>query len=164
MIPEVFRAKMDEKVLGHAGLLESLYLIADGLYLSFDEVRETVDPFMADRPVKTDYFDLKTGDVAGIKHIVQCVKDGKELITLDLRIYIGAENPHDSIYITGTPDINLRIDGDVAGDQATAAILVNSSPAVIDAKPGLTTVKDLPAPHFIDKALLLNCGICPSFV
>ena len=148
MTPEVFRAKIDEKVLGHAGLLESLYLIADGLRLSFDEVRENVDPFMADRPVKTDYFDLKTGDVAGIKHIVQGIKDGEELVTLDLRMYIGAEDPHDSIYITGTPDINLRIDGGIAGDQATAAILVNSSPAVIDAKPGLTTVKDLPAPHF----------------
>ena len=98
--------------------------------------------------MKTDYFDLKTGDVAGIKHIVQGIKDGEELVTLDLRMYIGAEDPHDSIYITGTPDINLRINGGIAGDQATAAILVNSSPAVIDAKPGLTTVKDLSAPHF----------------
>ena len=32
------------------------------------------------------------------------------------------------------------------GDQATAAILVNSIPAVIAAAPGLVTVKDLPAP------------------
>ncbi|MCX5856640.1 MAG: dihydrodipicolinate reductase, partial [Deltaproteobacteria bacterium] len=38
--------------------------------------------------------------------------------------------------------------GGVAGDQATAAVLVNSIPAVVSALPGLATVKDLPAPHF----------------
>jgi 4-hydroxy-tetrahydrodipicolinate reductase len=61
-------------------------------------------------------------------------------------LYIGAEDPHDSIRIVGTPDLRLRIEGGVAGDQATAAILVNSIPSVIAAAPGLVTVKDLPAP------------------
>jgi hypothetical protein len=42
----------------------------------------------------------------------------------------------------------VRVEGGIAGDQATAAILVNSTPAVVDAKPGLVTVKDLPFPNF----------------
>jgi hypothetical protein len=33
------------------------------------------------------------------------------------------------------PDINLRVEGGVAGDQATAAVLVNSIQPVIEAKP-----------------------------
>ena len=147
MSPEVFRAKMDEKVLGHAGLLESLYLIADRLHLSFDEVRETVDPVIAVKPVKTDHFDLQVGDITGIKHIVEGVKNGEDVVTLDLRMYIGAENPLDSIYIIGTPNVNMSIDGGIAGDEATTAVLVNSTPAVVDAKPGLVTVKDLPSPY-----------------
>ena len=64
-------------------------------------------------------------------------------------MYIGAENPHDAVRIVGTPDLSLRIEGGVAGDQATAAMLVNSIPAVIAAAPGLVTVKDLPAPYCI---------------
>jgi len=74
------------------------------------------------------------------------VDRGGKIVTLNLRMYIGADDPHDAIRIVGSPDLNLRIEGGVAGDQATAAILVNSIPAVIAAQPGLATVMDLPSP------------------
>jgi 4-hydroxy-tetrahydrodipicolinate reductase len=147
MTPELFREKIAEKALGHVGLRESLYLIADRLRFTLDEVREAIEPVIAEKPLKTDYFELKPGDVAGIRNIGEGFREGKKIVTLDLRMYIGAENPHDSIRIVGTPDLTLRIEGGVAGDQATAAILVNSIPAVIAAAPGLATVKDLPAPY-----------------
>jgi hypothetical protein len=98
--------------------------------------------------VKTQYFSLKPGDVAGIKHSVRGINKEEAIVTLDLRMFIGAEDPHDSVHIVGTPEIKLRIEGGVAGDQATAAVLVNSVPVVVDARPGLATVKDLPAAHF----------------
>ncbi|MEK7243657.1 MAG: dihydrodipicolinate reductase [Thermodesulfobacteriota bacterium] len=146
MTPELFREKVAEKAMGHVGLRESLYLIADRLHFVLDDVRETVEPVIAEKPLKTDYFELKPGDVAGIRNIGEGFREGKKIVTLDLRMYIGAEDPHDSIRIVGTPDLTLRIEGGVAGDQATAAILVNSIPSVIAASPGLVTVKDLPAP------------------
>jgi hypothetical protein len=149
MTPELFREKVAEKALGHVGLLESLYLIADRLHFVLDEVRESVEPVIAEKALKTAYIDLKQGDVAGIRDIGEGLKAGKKIITLDLRMYIGAEDPHDAVRIVGTPDLTLRIEGGVAGDQALAAILVNSIPAVIDADPGLLTVKDLPAPYCI---------------
>jgi len=148
MTPEVFRAKVEEKALGHVGIEESLILVARNVGFSLDEVRVTIDPVFTDKPVKTDYFDLKDGDIAGIKNVAMGISGDKTVITLDLRMYIGAENPRDSISIKGNPPINARIDGGVAGDQATAAILVNSTPAVVDAGPGLVTVKDLPSPGF----------------
>ncbi|MBW2636217.1 MAG: dihydrodipicolinate reductase [Deltaproteobacteria bacterium] len=148
MTPEVFRAKVEEKALGHVGIEESLMLVAENVGFSLDEVGITIDPVFADKPVKTDYFDLKEGDIAGIKNVATGISGGRTVITLDLRMYIGAENPHDSISIKGNPPIRARIEGGVAGDQATAAILVNSTPAVVDARPGLVTVKDLPAPSF----------------
>jgi 4-hydroxy-tetrahydrodipicolinate reductase len=147
MTPEVFRQKVAEKAMGHVGIRESLHLIADRLHFTFDEIRESVEPVIAEKPVKTDYFDLQPGDVAGIWNIGEGFCKGKKIVTLNLRMFIGAESPHDSIRIVGTPALNLRIEGGVAGDQATAAILVNSVPAVIAAAPGLVTVKDLPAPY-----------------
>ena len=147
MTPELFREKIAGKVMGHVGLVESLHLIAVRLRFSLDEVRETIDPMIAEKPLKTDYFDLQPGDVVGIRHVAEGLREGRKIVTLDLRMYIGAEAPYDSVRIVGTPDISLRIDGGVAGDQATAAILVNSIPAAIAATPGLKTVTDLPAPY-----------------
>ena len=149
MTPALFREKVAEKAMGHVGLRESLYLIADRLHFVLDEVRESVEPVIAEKPMKTAYFELKPGDVAGIRNIGEGIKGGKKILTLDLRMYIGAEDPHDSVHIVGTPDLRLRIEGGVAGDEATAAMLVNSIPAVIEAAPGLVTVKDLPAPYCI---------------
>ena len=147
MTPELFREKVAEKALGHVGLRESLYLIANRLGFILDEVRETIEPVIAEKSLKTDYFELKPGDVAGIRNVGEGIRCGKKIVTLDLQMYIGAPAPYDSVRIVGTPDLSMRIEGGVAGDQATAAILVNSIPAVIDAAPGLVTVKDLPAPY-----------------
>ena len=53
-------------------------------------------------------------------------------------------NPNDAVYITGTPNLEVVIKGGTHGDIATAAIVVNSVHRVIDAPPGLVTMKDLP--------------------
>jgi 4-hydroxy-tetrahydrodipicolinate reductase len=147
MTQEMFREQIASKTMGHVGLLESLYLVADSLGMSLDNVQETVEPILAQKVLDTAYFSLKPGDVAGIKHTAEGIKNGEKIITLDLRMFIGCEKPYDSVHILGTPEIRLRIEGGVAGDQATAAVLVNSVPAVIGARPGLITVKDLPAPY-----------------
>ncbi|MDI9571307.1 MAG: dihydrodipicolinate reductase [Pseudomonadota bacterium] len=147
MTVEGFQREIDKKALGHVGLRESLHLIIDKLGRSVDLVEESVAPVIATHPIRTDYFEIKPGDVAGIEHLAKGIKDGKEFLTLELRMYVGAPDPHDAIRIVGTPDISLTIEGGVAGDQATAAVLVNSIPAVLDAKPGLITVKDLPSPY-----------------
>ncbi len=144
MSPEVFQAKIEEKAMGHVGLVESVYLLASACGFTLDEVRETVEPVFAPKPAKTDYFDLKTGDIAGIKNVAWGLKSGDTLVSLDLRMYIGASNPHDAVFIDGNPPISMRIEGGVAGDQATAAILVNSIPLVVAARPGLLTVRDIP--------------------
>ncbi len=149
MTTQAFHEKIGRKELGHVGLLESLYLVAQKLGMGLDDVIETIDPVVAAKAVKTQYFSLKPGDVAGIRHVARGIRDGEIVITLDLRMYIGAEDPHDAVHIVGTPEIRLRIEGGIAGDQATAAVLVNSIKTVVGAKPGLTTVSDIPAAHFV---------------
>jgi hypothetical protein len=148
MAPEIFVERIAQKELGHVGLMESLYLIASKLGIAFDSVNETIEPVFTEEPVKTDFFSLKAGDVAGLKHVAEGILKGEKVITLNLRMYIGAEDPRDVVRIVGTPCIRLRIEGGVAGDQATAAVLVNSISTVMNAAPGLVTVKDIPSPHF----------------
>ena len=58
-------------------------------------------------------------------------------------MYAGAENPKDEIELIGNPTIKLQIPGGTPGDIATAAIIVNSIQRVVDASPGLKTVRDL---------------------
>ena len=57
-------------------------------------------------------------------------------ISLDLQMYVGAESPRDHVLIDGTPPIDMTITGGVAGDIATAAIVVNSIPKLLAAPPG----------------------------
>lgn len=148
MTPEAFREKIARKELGHVGLLESFHMIAQSLGMSLDTVNESIEPVVSEKDVKTAYFSLKPGDVAGIKHTAEGIRGGEKIITLDLRMFVGCEDPHDSVRIVGNPAVNLRIDGGIAGDQATAAVLVNYIPFVVGAKPGLASVNTLPAPHF----------------
>jgi len=148
MTEEAFREHIAKKTMGHVGLLESLYLVAANLGMSLDDVHEAVEPVITQKEVKTPYFSLKPGDVAGIKHTAEGIMKGEKIITLDLRMFVGCDKPYDSVHIVGTPEIRLRIEGGVAGDQATAAVLVNSIPPVINARPGLARILDMPAPHF----------------
>jgi len=148
MTPKEFHDKISRKELGHVGLIESLFIVAGKLGMNLDEVIETIDPVITKKAVKTKFFSLKPGDVAGIKHIAKGIRGGETVLSLDLRMYIGADDPHDAVRIVGTPDINLRIEGGVAGDQATAAVLVNSIDAVVNAKPGLTAITDIPAAYY----------------
>jgi 4-hydroxy-tetrahydrodipicolinate reductase len=46
----------------------------------------------------------------------------------------------------------MTIKGGIAGDQATAAIVVNSIPKLMAARPGVVTMKDLPLIHRFNPA------------
>ncbi|MCD6324657.1 NADP-binding protein, partial [Candidatus Bathyarchaeota archaeon] len=92
---------------------------------------------------------ISRGNVAGLTQSAYGIVDGKAFITLIFKAYIGAEEEYDSITIEGEPSINQRIIPCVHGDLATAAVVVNSIPKVINAPPGLKTMKDLPVPSAI---------------
>jgi 4-hydroxy-tetrahydrodipicolinate reductase len=79
-------------------------------------------------------------------------KDGKELVYLELQMYVGAKDPADTISLTGQPNISLVIPGGSHGDIATAAVVVNSIPVILDAPAGLRTARDLPIGFFSPSA------------
>ena len=66
------------------------------------------------------------------------------MITLEFEASLGAPESYDAVYLTGTPNLEVVIQGGTHGDIATAAIVVNAARRVTTAPPGLITMKDLP--------------------
>jgi len=151
LTPEEFKEMIKKRMItGHVGLEQSIAMIADALGLDLQKIKvNPVKPVLAEKPVESREIKVERGRVAGLTQSACGLIDGKTFVTLVFKAYIGAEEECDSIIIEGTPNINHQITPCVHGDLATAAILVNSIPKVINATPGLKTMKDLPVPSAI---------------
>lgn len=129
--------------VGHIGLRESVAAIAGALGWELEAIEEKMEPVIAERPMPTQFLEVKVGQVAGVHQVGRGIKDGQEVITLDLEISVGLEGVRDTICVEGRPSVKLTMEG-VQGDIATAAMAVNAIPRVVDAPPGLVTMADLP--------------------
>ncbi len=141
---EEFKKLVAAGTLRHVGLAESIAMIAAGLGWELDDIRDEIEPIVAESEVRSQYLTVKPGQAAGVKQIGRGLKGGQELITLDFQAYLGARESYDAVYITGTPNMEVVIKGGTHGDIATAAIAVNAVHRVLEAPPGLVTMKDLP--------------------
>jgi 4-hydroxy-tetrahydrodipicolinate reductase len=148
MSVEEFRAKVAEGVIKHVGLPESVAMVADALGLPVDEISETIEPKVATERVQTEYLTVEAGQAAGVHQIARGLAAGRELIYMELQMYVGAKDPADTVTLTGHPNISLTIPGGSHGDIATASVAVNSIPVILDAPAGLRTAKDLPIGFF----------------
>lgn len=144
MSREQFRAAVDSGQIKHMGLRESLMMVGNGLGVEFEHVsEETIDPIVAEREVVTQYVKVAPGQVAGVHQTIH--GKGRINVNLELRMYVGAEAvAADKVLIKGTPDIEMTIANGVHGDRATAAMTVNAIPRIIQARPGVLTMDDIP--------------------
>jgi 4-hydroxy-tetrahydrodipicolinate reductase len=140
-----FMKLVDAEKLGHVGLTESCALAALGVGIDCDDFEEELLPVIADEDIEGGAFKVKKGQVAGIHQTAVGLSDGQERVRLELTIALGAEDPGDRIEIEGEPKIVLHVPNGVAGDRATANLMVNAAPRVSAAEPGLLTVLELPA-------------------
>jgi len=153
MIVEEFRAQVSAGVIKHVGLPESVAMVADSLSLPVETIAETIEPKVATERVQTEYLTVEPGQAAGVHQIARGTsKDGKELVYLELQMYVGAKDPADTITLTGHPNISLMIPGGSHGDIATASVAVNSIPVILDSPAGLRTSRDLPLGFFSPNA------------
>lgn len=153
MTVEEFRAKVKEGVIKHVGLPESVAMVADSLGMRVDEIKETIEPKVAEGRVQTEYLTVEPGQAAGVHQIARGLFEGKEVIYMELQMYVGAKNPADTVELTGHPNISLVIPGGSHGDIATASVAVNSIPSILEAPSGLRTSRDLPIGFFPPRAL-----------
>jgi len=145
---DVIRAKAQEGVIKHVGLPESVAMVADSLGLPVDEIIETIEPKVATAQIRTEFLTVEAGQAAGVHQIARGLSAGKELICLELQMYVGAKDPADTVELQGHPNISLVIPGGAHGDVATASVAVNSIPVILDAPSGLRTSRDLPIGFF----------------
>jgi len=152
MSVDEFRGQVAAGVIKHVGLPESVAMVADSLNLPVDEITETIEPVVARERVQTEFLTVEAGHAAGVHQIARGLGAGKELIYLELHMYVGAKDPADTIELLGHPNITLVIPGGSHGDIATASVVVNSVPVILDAPAGLRTARDLPIGFFSPNA------------
>jgi 2,4-diaminopentanoate dehydrogenase len=144
MSVEEFRAQVAAGKIKHHGLPESVDMVSDALGLGVDRVTETIEPVVARERLKTEFFEVAAGQAAGVHQIARGFAGGTEKIYMELQMFVGAREPADSVEIIGNPNLTLTIPGGTHGDIATASVVVNCIPAILDAPAGLRTSRDLP--------------------
>lgn len=148
MSVEEFTAQVAAGVIKHHGLPESIAMVADALGFAVDDITETIEPVVAKQDVRTEFLEVAAGQAAGVHQIARGLVGGVEKIYMELQMYVGARDPHDTIELTGTPGLKLTIPGGTHGDLATAAVAVNTIPPILAAPAGLRTSRELPMGFF----------------
>jgi hypothetical protein len=144
LTPKEFEANVRTGKFGHIGLPESIAMVCDSLGRPVDKIEQTVSAKIASTSLETEHFGVvNPGNVIGLVQDGTGYSGERKIAKYHIEMYAGAADPYDEIELVGEPTIKLRILGGTPGDIATAAIIVNSIPRVIDAPPGLLTVKDL---------------------
>ncbi|UCH01425.1 MAG: hypothetical protein JSV20_05990 [Candidatus Bathyarchaeota archaeon] len=143
---DVFRKMInDEKITGHVGLFESISMIAAALRWKLSNIEVLPpEPIISENEVKTTCMTIKPGQVAGLKSVAYGLKGKEKVITLEFISHANVKRPYDEISIRGVPNIRQKIIGGIHGDIGTIAMAVNAIPKIMNAKPGLVTMIDLP--------------------
>jgi 2,4-diaminopentanoate dehydrogenase len=143
-----FERKVDDGSVRHVGLAESVSMIAEAFGWKLDRITDDIKPRIATTTVASEYLAVDPGYVCGIEQDGVGYRNGLPIITLHMEAYLGAPESYDSVEISGSPALKMKIPGGVHGDIATTSITVNSLPKILDVAPGLHTMRDMPLPSF----------------
>lgn len=145
---EQFARGVERGTLRHVGFPESIRMIADAVGWRLDRVTDEIQPKLATQAVESELLAVDPGYVCGIVQDGVGYAKGEPRIRLHFEAYLGAPESYDSVLVEGSPRVYSKIDGGVHGDIATASMVVNSIPAVLEAAPGLRSMRDMRLPSF----------------
>jgi len=141
------------KLAGHVGFAESIGMIADAIGWKLSDFNQSMEPIVTEVDRKSPYGFAKAGDVAGCAMKGYGYVDGELKIEMDhpqqIEPHLGGVETGDYIIIKGTPNVNMANKPEIPGGIGTIAMCVNMIPHVINARPGLKTMIDLPVPRAI---------------
>ena len=149
-----FNDKMaKDEIAGHVGFKESAYMIAKAMGLNVIDFKQSMKPIVTSFDRKSPHGFAKAGDVCGVEMSAEAMLENDIKIKLyhpqQIEPEMAGVSTGDYIKIYGKPEINLANVPEVEGGIGTIAICVNMIPHVINAKPGLVTMIDLPVPRAI---------------
>ncbi|RAO99481.1 dihydrodipicolinate reductase [Petrotoga sp. 9PW.55.5.1] len=143
------------KIVGHIGFQQSIRMIAKALGWKIDKIIEKREPIISNVVRETKYIKVEPGMVAGCKHTAKAYMNDEVVIDLEHPQQILPEKENvqtgDYINIKGDPDISMSIKPEIPGGKGTVAIATNMIESVIESKPGLLTMADLPIPRALLK-------------
>jgi len=145
---EQFQKKVDDGSVRHVGMTESIAMIADALGWTLDRITDEIQPKLASVTISSEFLAVDPGYVCGIIQDGVGYRKKEPAIKLHMEAYLGSPETYDSVEIEGSPNLSMKIAGGIHGDVATASIVVNSISRVLQAAPGLHTMRDLPLPSF----------------
>jgi hypothetical protein len=137
----------------------TVHLLAEGLGLELEEVREVHERRPATRPIRIGAHTVEPGTMGALRFEVQGIVRGRPVVVVEhvtrLDDALAPEWPRGNgsyrVCITGYPTIRCELEfEDERGDHAvggvilTATRIVNAIPAVCAAPPGLLSALDLP--------------------
>lgn len=150
-----FNSKLEDGSLaGHVGFHESITMISEALGWKLSkDVEQTMKPIVSNVYRKAPYAEVQAGDVAGCRMLGYGYIDDELKIEMvhpqQVEPQLEGVDTGDYITIKGTPDINMQIKPEIPGGIGTIAMCVNMIPHVINSRPGLKTMIDLPVPRAI---------------
>jgi hypothetical protein len=143
----------DDTLAGHVGFAESVLMIADAIGVKLDGFTQQMAPIVTSVDRKSKYGEALKGNVAGVNMTGQGLVNGEVFIDMKHPQQIEPEmegtNTGDYINIIGIPNIHMAITPEIDGGIGTIAMCVNMIPHVLNARPGLKTMIDLPVPRAI---------------
>ncbi|MHA1617192.1 MAG: NAD(P)H-dependent amine dehydrogenase family protein [Candidatus Njordarchaeales archaeon] len=146
LTPEEFKEKMARgEITAHVGYAESIMLIASMLGIKLGRVIEGQEPVIAEKPMRTQYFEIKPGHVCGIRGFGIGYVGDREFIKLELLAAVERQD-YDEVVIEGEPPLKWRNEYGTHGDIATAAMVINAIPKILEAPKGVLTMKDITIP------------------
>ncbi len=152
-VDEFNKGLKDGTLAGHVGFAESVLMIADAIGLKLDSFQQQMAPIVTTVDRKSKYGEALSGNVAGVNMTGQGLVNGEVFIDMKhpQQIEPELEGTHTGDYITikGTPDVHMAITPEIDGGIGTIAMCVNMIPHVLNARPGLKTMIDLPVPRAI---------------
>ena len=137
----------------------TIRLLAEGLGLELEDVRQTFERRAAERPVTIGARTVEPGTMGALRFEVQGIVGGKPVVVVDHVTRIDDRLAPDwpqgngsyRVLIKGNPAMRVEYEfWDERGDHAvggvvlTATRIVNAIPAVCQARPGLLSALDLP--------------------
>ncbi len=145
---EQFARKVQDGSVRHVGFTQSIAMIGDALGWKLDRITDEIRPKIADHTVESEFLAVDRGYVCGIIQDGTGYRRGKPVISLHLEAYLGAPESFDQIDIEGSPTLSTRCATGYHGDVVTASMVVNAIRHVLEAKPGLHTMRSLALPSF----------------
>lgn len=153
-VEEFEKGTKDGTIAGHVGFHESIGMITDAIGWKLDEqITQSQEPIVSTVYRKAPFAEVEAGNVAGVNMLGLGKVDGKVKVKMihpqQVEPELEGVDTGDYIRIKGTPNISMAINPEIPGGIGTIAMCVNMIPHVINARPGLRTMIDLPVPRAI---------------